>query len=236
MTTTSNPAPITKTGMQGFLLWFKREQPALYNKIAPQIPKVAPKAFSNYTARRRKLGAIYRSKFSRHRVGIAGFGDYSLPAIYVSAPSAAPITVNYTAQLSASPLYASSPSISTDYYSSLAANPLTTSIDTESTPSPVATAANTGVISSATASAVGALIGAAATVAMTNNQAAVQQQAVNTNLQRAAAGLPPLNTSLNALGVPTVTGSTTDTGTLLLFGGGALLLLMLMGGSKSASV
>jgi hypothetical protein len=230
----SSAPPITKTGIQGFLLWFKREQPAIYNKIAPSIPKVAPKAFSNYTARRKRLGAIYRRTFARHRVGISGIGDYtsySLPTLYVTAPASTPVTVDYTAQLSA-PLYANPVTVNytsqltaPSYDSSAVGNNLST--PTANVPSsPVASAANTGVVGTGTATAIGALIGAAGAVYLTNQQAALQQAAVQTNLTRAAAGLPPLNTSLNALGVPTVA-SSSDGGTLLLLGGAALLLMML---------
>jgi hypothetical protein len=234
----SSAPPITKTGIQGFLMWFKREQPAIYNKIAPSIPKVAPKAFSNYTARRKRLGAMYRRTFARHRVGVSGMGDYasySLPTLYVTAPASTPVTVDYTAQLTA-PTYASNP-VTVDYSSQLTPSYDTSAVGNNlSTPtanvSPVASAANTGMVSTGTATAIGALIGAAAAVSLTNQQAALQQAAVQTNLTRAAAGLAPLNTSLNALGVPTVA-SSSDGGTLLLLGGAAILLVLMMGGSKS---
>ncbi len=240
----STAAPITKTGVQGFLLWFKREQPALYNKIAPSIPKVAPKAFSNYTARRKKLGAIYRSQFSRHKVGVGRLSDYSsysLSPIYVTAPSVSPITVDYTSQLTAPSYasYAASPTV--DYSSQLASNPITTSVGAGAAPtlsSPVASAANTGSIGTGVTSAIGSLIGAAAAVVMNNQQAAALQSAVNTNLSRAAAGLAPLNTSVNSLGVPTVTSTgSMSSGTLLLLGGAAILAVMLLGGGskKTAS-
>ena len=242
----SSAPPITKTGIQGFLLWFQREQPALYTKIAPSIPKVAPKAFSNYNARRKRLGAIYKNKFAKYKVGVGGFADYSsysLPTLYVSAPSESPITVNYTSQLS-TPAYTTNPSVTVDYSaqltpsydsSNVGANLATPTVNTGSQ-SPVAAAANSGIASTGTAAAIGTLIGAAGAVYLNNSQASLLQSAVQTNLQRAAAGLPPLNTSLNALGVPTVTSTGTSSGTLLLLGGGALILLMLMGGSKSSSV
>jgi|ERR1700677_1797190 len=243
----STKPPITKTGIQGFLLWFAREQPALYAKVAPTLPKVAPKAFSGYTARAKRLGAIYRSKFARYKVGVSGLADYSsysLSAGYVNAPSVDPITVNYTAQLSVAPSYTSAVGASAPLYASYVNAPsytaqspatLTTNdANSMSTPTlaPIAAAANSGTSSTTTANAIGAVIGAAATVAMTAAQAAAQQNVVQTQLQRAAAGLTPLNTSLNALGVPTVAG-TMDSGTLLLLGGAALLLFLLMGSKSS---
>ena len=91
--------------------------------------------------------------------------------------------------------------------------------------SPVATAANTGVSSTPTVSAIGQVIGAASSVYMTSQQAALQNSLVQTNLQRAAAGLPPLNTSLSAAGVPIVATSGS------LGSGGTLFLIALVAGA-----
>lgn len=218
-------APITATGIKGFLLWFAREQPALYAKIAPQLPKVAPKAFGNYLQDRRKLRAIYRSGVVRRAgVGISGFGDYyTLPEISVSAPAytSTPVTVNYSAQLAP-----------VSYTSSV--TPLSTSVDT-GTLSPVAIAANSGTASTSVANAIGQTVAAAASIYMTNQNAALQQSVVQSQLARAAAGLPPLNTSLAQLGIPqATTGGTLSTGGMLLLGGAALLALLLSSGKSSS--
>jgi hypothetical protein len=217
--------PITETGMRGFLLWFAREQPALYAKIAPQLPGAVPKAFSNYNQTQRRLGELYRGKMYAHRVGLEGFADYFTD--YTSTPS----------------IDLSSPAVSIDLSSDINATPVDVgTIDTGPQPvfnastgtfsmpaaSPVATAANTGVAGTPTAQAIGQVIGAASQVFLTNQQAALQQSVLNTQLQRAAAGLPPLNTSLNQLGVPTIsTSGSLSTGALLLLGlaAGAAILL-----------
>lgn len=227
MATASTKPPITTTGIKGFLMWFQREQPALFNKIAPQLPKVAPKAFGSYFANQKKLREIYRSGIAR-RTAMSGFADYSsytLPTLYVSAPavSSDPITVNYTAQL-APPAYTASPAtLTTDNPQDMATPTLP----------PITAAANSGTASTPIANAIAQTVGAAASVYLTNQQAAMQQSIVQAQLARAAAGLPPLNTSLNANGIPTVTtGGVLSSGSMILLGGAALLAIMMTGGSS----
>jgi hypothetical protein len=36
-----------QTGVRGYLLWLKREQPGIYKVVAPQIAQLVPDAFSN---------------------------------------------------------------------------------------------------------------------------------------------------------------------------------------------
>lgn len=203
----SAKTPITARGVQGFLLWFQREQPAIYAKVAPQLPAMVPKAFSNYNqyARRKKMGAL--GDDSSDDLTDYMTTDISSPAVDVSIPSFNP-TID-TGEIDPG-------AVSTLNYASGA------------TPSPVALAANTSPVASPVTTAIGQTIAAASQIYMTTQQAALQQQLVNTNLQRAAAGLPPLNTSLNQLGVPTVA-SGISSGTMLLIGGGALLLVLLSG-------
>lgn len=221
----SKPA-ISTTGIKGFLQWFQREQPALYNKIAPQLPALVPKAFSNYTATQKHLRLIYKGNFSaqaKKSLGaLSDYASYTLPALYVTSTSTAdPIAVNYSSQLA--PAYYSDPAT------------FTTSVDAGDTPtvsvSPVSAAANSGTASNAVANAISQTVGAAASIYMTNAQAALQQSVVQSQLARAQAGLPPLNTSLNALGVPTVSTGALSSGSMLLLGGAALLAIVLSGGS-----
>jgi hypothetical protein len=232
--------PITATGMKGFLLWFAREQPALYNKICKKIPQVAPQAFSNYTARRKRLGAIYRGRFIKPAAGLSGLaGYYSSYGSYNSYASA-PVTVNYTAQLS-NPSYTASPTV--DYTAQLPTYTASTdpgALQTVNTGAsgggvsvvPIAGAANSGSFSTPTGTAVGALISGVAAGAMTLAQQQALNGAVNTQLQRAGSGLAPLNTSLNSLGVPTVGSGSLSMETLLVLGGAAALALVLLGDSK----
>jgi hypothetical protein len=222
---------ITQTGMKGFLLWFAREQPAIYAKIAPKLPAAAPKAFGNYMQMQKRLGEIYKSKpFPKSCVssksGMAGFGDYYGVPGYTSAP-AATISPDFYAAYSAAPGLSFTPSDPNTILGDVPDVSVPTS--SPSIPiAPIANAANSGVISSRTASAIGSVIGATSAILMTNSQAALQQQAVNANLARAAAGLPPLNTSLNSLGVPTVgTSGSIDSGTMLLLGLAAVAAVVL---------
>jgi len=216
--------PIKDTGVRGFLLWFKREQPALFNKIAPQLPVTVPKAFSGYLDRTTRLGELYRNKMYSHRVGLEGMGDYF---DYVASPMPDLVSIDLTSQISpidVGTIDLGQPTFNTDTGSFSMPNI-----------SPIAAAANSGSASTPIVNAIGQVIGAASQIYMTNQQAALQQQVLNTQLQRAQAGLPPLNTSLNQLGVPTIssTGNLGNMGTVFLIGGGLLLALLLGGNSGS---
>lgn len=230
--TATSPKPITTTGIKGFLLWFQREQPGLYNKIAPKLPALVPKAFSNYTATQKHLKKVYQGSFAKRATngmsGLADYSSYELPALYVTAASTAdvdPISVNYSSQLAPVSYYANPATFTT---------PVDTGdLSTVSVP-PVTAAANTGTASNGIASAIGQTVGAAASIYMTNAQAALQQSVIQSQLARAQAGLPPLNTSLNQLGIPTVSTGSLSTGSMMLLGGAALLAIMLAGGSSAS--
>lgn len=202
------PKPVTDTGIRGFLKWFKQVQPGLYKSVAPQIVKQVPAAFSNY-----------------HNGGwaVAGLSRED--------------TVDKLNAMYAGPSFsARSPQGFGDLYASYAdfGGDLSNTFDPSSIAPPpeldVAQAANTGVGQSTIAQNIGAVINGASKLILTGTQAATQAQIVNTQLQRAAAGLPPLTTSLNQYGVPMVTGVrgalTGSTMLLLLALGGGVLLAM----------
>ena len=89
----------------------------------------------------------------------------------------------------------------------------------------VADAANAGNVSSSLTDTISNIVKGISTLYLTKKQADIQQQVVNTQLQRAAAGLPPLPQSLQNLGVPQVSvGLSSGTGVGLAIGGGLLLL------------
>jgi hypothetical protein len=230
--------PITDTGIRGFLKWFAREQPGLYKKIAPQLPKVAPAAFSDYdnggwrTAGLSRddavdtLNEIYRGSYA-NRVGMGRLSDYAdyLDPIVVYGTSGGSTGVNYTSELTAPSSYVS--------YTA----PMTTPIEATAPPTvDTSTAANNGVSSSAVTSAIGAVIGATSAAYLTSQQAALQNQIIQTQLQRAQSGLAPLTTSLNAAGIPTVSvgASLSGSNLLLLAGLGIGAVLLLSGGSSSS--
>ncbi len=211
--------PITSTGVKGFLEWYKREQPAIYNKIAPQLPHVAPKAFSNYNQMQRRLGCVYQGSYKNR--GVSGFGDFFDSPQYDSSPAF---------ELTTEPPAIGPIDVGTINVGSSYQQPIF-SADTGSYWSPVAQAANTSISSAPTIAAIGQVIGAASQIYMNNSQANLQQNVLNTQLQRAAQGLPPLNTSLAQLGVPIVSGgnlgSLGNSGMLLLLAGGVALVALM---------
>jgi hypothetical protein len=170
---------ITDTGIRGFLKWFATVQPGLYKKVAPKLPSATPQAFSDYHAGGWRVAGLSNSQAVAK---LSGLGD-TLPDITVTgASAAAPITYS-----GSSPLFDASGI-------TVAAPP---TID-------VSTAANTGGESTGTTDLIGNIVKGISALYLTKQQANIQQQVVNTQLQRAALGLPPLPTSLNNLGVPMV--------------------------------
>jgi len=99
---------------------------------------------------------------------------------------------------------------------------VTTAVDT-------ADAANSGSTDSSTTSWLSSLIGGLTQGALAVNQVKTAQQVTQLQLQRAQAGLPPLNIDMGTLGVPTMSvGLSSGTQSLLMYialGAGALLLL-----------
>src|SRR5271168_388894 len=219
--------PIRDTGIRGFLKWFQQQQPALYKKIAPQLPKAAPAAFSGYMPGGWRVAGLSRDDAvaKLQRMGLGQFdtddgsgGIDTLPEVTVTG------VYTDTSGLD------SGINLDTGY----------TNTDTctyGATYTPVAvdtsTAANSGPASSSTANAIAAVVSAGSKAYLTVEQQNVQNQIVQTQLQRAAAGLPPLPTSVNSLGIPSIsTGSTLDSGGMLLLLGGGLLLAAVLGGTK----
>jgi hypothetical protein len=101
-------------------------------------------------------------------------------------------------------------------------------------PVDIPTAANDGAASSTLTDTIGNIVKGISTLYLTKKQADIQQQVVNTQLQRAALGLSPLPQSLANLGVPQVSvGLSTGTGTgIALIGGGLLLMMLFMRKSR----
>lgn len=95
----------------------------------------------------------------------------------------------------------------------------------------ISDAANSGDASTSSTSWIGDLVKGVSSLYLTKQQADIQQQVVNTQLQRAAAGLPPLPASLANLGVPQVNvglSAGTGGGIAVALGVGGLLLLLSM--------
>jgi hypothetical protein len=232
--------PVTDTGIRGFLKWFQQVQPGIYKQIAPQLPTKVPTAFGQYEAGGwrvaglsrdeavNKLNKLYKSK----KLSDFDDDDFDVDSTDITGGDMLdPITVNavYTG--------GDTGAVTTNYGSSI--TPLTTALDVPTAPVAVdvATAANSGPTSTSIVSAVGSLISAASNILLNNNAAKLQQQVVQTQLARAQAGLAPLTTSLNSLGVPTVTVGSTgmSSGMLLLLAAGVGAALFLSSGSSSKS-
>lgn len=94
----------------------------------------------------------------------------------------------------------------------------------------VSTAADSGGTSSSITDTIGSIVKGISTLYLTKQQANIQQQVVNTQLQRAALGLPPLPTSLSNLGVPQVSvGLSSGTGGALAIAAAAIGGIFLFG-------
>lgn len=103
----------------------------------------------------------------------------------------------------------------------------------------VSDAADNGAKSSSLTNTISNIVNGISTLYMTKKQADIQQQVVNTQLQRAAMGLPPLPANLSNLGVPQVSvGLSGGTGTGLVVAGVAVVGLVIFsmmsrGGSRA---
>ncbi len=113
------------------------------------------------------------------------------------------------------------------------------SFDTSSVSAPkpvdVSTAANAGDASTSTTDLIGGIVKGVSSLWMTKQQVDIQNKVVNTQLARAAAGLPPMNVDLSQYGVPRVSvGLSTGTGTALGIGAAIVAAIFflprLMGG------
>lgn len=212
--------PVTETGIRGFLKWLQRENPQAYQQIAPALPAVDPRMFSDYNQSRAQIvraRAGAASMVARAAsMGALGQAEYSstLPEfstqIQVLAPSdLAPVNV------------------ATDESTLSLAVP--TNVDTTD-------AANQGSgTSTASTDWISSAIHGITSLWLTKTQLQTSQAITNLQLQRAQAGLAPLNIGLAANGIPTFSAMGGGS-TMLLLGGGLLLLFMLMrGGSRSAA-
>lgn len=179
---------ITDTGIKGFLVWLQKAQPGLYKKVAPEVAKKVPEAFSDYHAGMWKVAGLSNSQAVAK---LGGLND--VPAVELTSMAFDPSSV-------------SAP-----------------------TPVDVSTAANAGGSSTSTTDLIGSIVSGISSLYLTKQQANIQQQVVNTQLQRAALGLPPLPTSLSNLGVPQVSvGLSTGTGSALAIGGAIIAAMFIL--------
>jgi hypothetical protein len=208
--------PITVTGMQGFLLWLQQDQPGIYAKLLPMLPKIAPEIFVAKNSLG-KLQSIYKTGM-RHRA------SQKLGALGCYICDIAPLSCSFE------PSYDCSVALSDVCVGTICPGPAPT-VD-YSCPTPATTpspsTASTGYTAPTTAAAVGSAISGIASAVLTASQAATLASIIQSQLARAQSGESPASVSSKTLGVPTVStlsGSMDDLILLALVGVGAWVAL-----------
>jgi hypothetical protein len=209
----SHLPPINDTGMRGFLKWLQRENAPAYQHIAPALPAVDPRMFSDYNQSKAQIvrgRAGAASMVARAaRMGALGQAEYSSQIQTLSESDLTPINVAVD--------------------DSTLTTAIPTNVDTTD-------AANQGSgTSTASTDWITSAIQGITSLWMTKGQLQTSQAITNLQLQRAQAGLSPLNIGLGANGIPIVGSSALGGGSsLLLLGGGLLVLFMLMRSGRKA--
>src|ERR1700675_2414122 len=89
---------INETGMRGFLKWLQRENPPAYQHIAPSLPAVDPRMFSDYNQSRAQIvrgRAGNASLVARAAsLGALGQAEYSSQIQTLSESDLTPINVS----------------------------------------------------------------------------------------------------------------------------------------------
>ena len=227
-------AAITATGVKGFLLWLKQQQPGIYQRVAPSLPKLAPQAFTQHEQKLGKLREIYKARSFASRTP-QKLGCYcSFAGCDFDSGIDSPITVDYSSQLSAD---FSSPVI--DYSTSLSqvcavsclcpgAAPTLSCSTSSSGGTDVASAANSGTVGTGTANAIGSAINGVASSLLTASQAATLAKIISSQLSSAQAGLTPKPISTSTYGIPTVAAKMSGTEELLLLLGAGIAAWVLL--------
>jgi hypothetical protein len=223
---------IRETGIRGFLKWLQQAQPAIYAKAAPQITQKVPNAFSDYHAGGWRVAGLTHTQAVAKLNGVHGlrseagsFGPRAQAGGYSQFGAMRSEAVSFGRRAQAGS-YSQFGALGLDPTFSMAFDP-----NSVSAPAPVdvSTAANDGSTSSSLTDMIGGIVKGISSLYMTKQQADIQQQVVNTQLQRAAAGLPPLPTSLSNLGVPQVSvGLSTGTGSALAIGGALIAAVLVL--------
>jgi len=222
----SHLPPIAETGIKGFLKWYQREQPSVYMKLAEKLQTQAPQLFSDYTQSqtqvvRARAGAASLAWRRRMRGGegflpgstaLHGLGD------------------DFTDMLDSSP----DPNV-VSAFQPISIDSVALPAGYNPPPIDTAEAANTGAgTSTANTSLIANIIGGITGAYTSVTQADTAARITQIQLQRAQAGLSPLNIGMNANGIPTISaGALGGTTGLLLIG--ALALFLLMGRGRKAA-
>ena len=190
-------------GFPGFYQWLSDWNPSLFDRAVSATPPHLISATKVLRTGGATLQGIYAGPMFADR---AGLGDTTAYSSYSGTGSGGTVV---------SAGNVTPPLISTDIDTgTLQTVPIANTGETSAAPTPT---------SSGAAQLVSALVSAGSAVLTDVNQ----QTLFNTNLARAAAGLPPLTGTGAA-----ITGVATSSTTMLLIGGAALLLVFLMSKSK----
>ena len=221
----SDQPPITATGMQGFLKWLQREQPVVYQQIAPQVQAQFPRVFSDYNqsmtqAIRSRAANAGLARRYRMRGGLSGLGQGDMTDTYMTNPNLTINVASLTGDGSDAPIIDTS---------SPAFNLQTPAIDT-------ADAANTSPgTATGTTNAIASMVAGITGLYTTVNQQQTANAITQLQLQRAQQGLSPLNIGMNANGIPTIAGLSAGSSSMLLIGVAAIAALFLFGGKKASA-
>jgi hypothetical protein len=195
------------TGVRGFLEWLEEQQPGIAKQVKQALPSKVPQAFANYHAGGYRTAGMSQDQALATSAAALGYlgDDTSTPDLTLMASDLSPVS---TSDISAAA--SSVPQVD------------------------VTTAADSGATSTSVTDTIANLVKGISSLYLTKQQADIQQQVVNTQLQRAALGLPPLPQSIANLGVPQVSvGLSTGTGSLIAVGAGLFLLYLLFSRGRS---
>ena len=218
MMNTAANGTITATGLRGYLMWLKQDQPGLYQRVANQIAQAVPKGFSDYN--QALVRSIRVAAVNRRRM-LSGLGQDSDADLFQS------ITFDPN---SIDPSEVAS--LTDPFNLDTSVTGITMPTISYAPTQDVATAANTGSTASTIASAVSSIVNTAANTYLSSQQAQAYQQLNQAQLQRAAAGLPPLSVTSTGQGIPLISGvSSVFSGS----SGGLLLIGLLVVGAVALS-
>jgi hypothetical protein len=196
--------PNAAPGFPGFFQWLANANPQAFQAAIAAVPPHLISATKVARTGGATLAGIYGDNFARRR----GLGDTSDYSYYTG--STVPVTTSLTPA-----------TLNTNFDTGSVSAPATVAVaDTgETTAAPQPSSAGAAQLISAITSAGQAIV-----------TGVNQQTLFNTNLARAAAGLPPLTGSGSA-----ITGVASDPTTLLLIGGGILAVVLVMSMAKKSA-
>jgi hypothetical protein len=233
---------ITATGVKGFLKWLQSSNPALYAKVAAELPQKMPQLFAQFEQAGGLSGLAKRVRSKMNRLGQTGFTGWGTGTgstnIGATTGSTAIASTGFTGagwSTGATAPGSTAPPAGYGTGSTGTAQNATAGELAAGAPAiDVADAANPGPLSSPDAISLGQIVSDVASATQSVAAAQATSAIANAQIARAQSGLAPL-----PLAIPGVTSSLATTSlfgmsgsTLLWVGGGAVVLLLLMSGKS----